>query len=64
MTFLSTLTTLLLAFNSNQMHLTQEQQLAVLKEAQVAYDNGVSLQTADPVASKEVEEAKHPLDDE
>ncbi len=53
MTFLSTLTTLLLAFNSNQMHLTQEQQLAVLKEAQVAYDNGVSLQTADPVASKE-----------
>ena len=53
MTLLSTLSTVLLALSSNQMHLTQDQQLAVLQEAQVAYENGVSLQTSDPVASKE-----------
>ena len=53
MTFLSTIATCLLALSSNPMHLTSEQQHAVLLEAQVAYDNGVSLQTADPVASIE-----------
>ncbi|MBT4584913.1 MAG: hypothetical protein HOC93_07530 [Phycisphaerae bacterium] len=37
----------------SSVQLTNEQQVAVLKEAQSAYDNGVSLQTADPVAAKE-----------
>ncbi len=53
MTILTTLTTVLLSLSSNQLHLTHDQQTAVLQEAQVAYDTGVSLQTADPVASKE-----------
>ena len=53
MTFLSTIAACLIALSSNPMQLTIEQQRAVLQEAQVAYDNGVSLQTADPVASKE-----------
>lgn len=33
--------------------LTEEQQIAVLEEAQNAYANGVTLQSADPVAAKE-----------
>jgi hypothetical protein len=37
----------------SSVHLTNEQQVAVLQEAQHAYDTGVSLQTADPVAAKE-----------
>jgi tetratricopeptide (TPR) repeat protein len=53
MIVLSTISTLLIAFSSNQLHLTQDQQLAVLQEAQIAYDAGITLQTADPVASKE-----------
>jgi hypothetical protein len=53
MTLLTTLTSCFLAFSSNQLHLTHEQQVEVLKEAQLAYDNGVSMQTSDPVASKE-----------
>ncbi len=50
-----TLPTLLfiLAFSSPDIHLTNEQQIAVLDEAQNAYDNAIQLQTADPVASKE-----------
>jgi hypothetical protein len=35
------------------VQLTSEQQIAVLEEAQHAYDTGVSLQTSDPVAAKE-----------
>ena len=37
----------------SSVQLTNEQQVAVLQEAQLAYDTGVSLQTADPVAAKE-----------
>ncbi len=46
------LTIITLCLLSN-MQLTSEQQRAVLEEAQQAYDTGVSLQTADPVAAKE-----------
>jgi tetratricopeptide (TPR) repeat protein len=53
MTLIPAIATFIIALSSNQVHLTDEQQLAVLQEAQVAYDNGVSLQTADPVASIE-----------
>ncbi|MDP7006308.1 MAG: hypothetical protein QF718_08885 [Phycisphaerales bacterium] len=53
MTLLSSTVVLLLTFSSGQIHLTNEQQAAVLQEAQAAYNNGVSLQTSDPVASKE-----------
>lgn len=42
-----------LAFSSPEVHLTHAQQIAVLEEAQSAYDNAIRLQTADPVASKE-----------
>ncbi|MBC8200635.1 MAG: hypothetical protein H8E86_01215 [Planctomycetes bacterium] len=52
MTF-TTIAMCILAFSSNSMQLTDIQQRAVLQEAQAAYDKGVSLQTADPVASKE-----------
>jgi len=38
---------------SNGIQLTMEQQYSILDEAQVAYDQGIALQTADPVASKE-----------
>jgi len=50
-----TLPTLLcvLAFSSPDFQLTHEQQIAVLEEAQSAYDHAVQLQTADSVASKE-----------
>ena len=50
---LATIAMCILAYSGNLMQLTDKQQRAVLQEAQVAYDNGVSLQTADPVASKE-----------
>lgn len=39
------------AVTSAQIHLTQEQQVAVLQEAQVAYDLGVSLKSTDSEAS-------------
>ena len=42
-----------LSFSTPDVHLTQEQQFAVLEEAQFAYDNAIQLQTSDPVASKE-----------
>jgi tetratricopeptide (TPR) repeat protein len=44
---------LVLALASPDVHLTVEQQIAVLDEAQDAYDRAIRLQTADPVASKE-----------
>jgi hypothetical protein len=43
---------ILSGFTTDQ-HLTKEQQIAVLSEAQTAYEYGVSLQTSDPVAAKE-----------
>ena len=52
MTLLTTITLALLA-STSPLRLTSEQQTAVLQEAQIAYDNGIALQTADPVASKE-----------
>lgn len=45
--------TLALLTAAAPLQLTSEQQIAVLQEAQIAYDKGISLQTADPVASKE-----------
>jgi len=50
-----TLSTLLcvVAFSTADVHLSKEQQIAVLQEAHVAYNNGIDLQTADPVAAKE-----------
>ncbi|HIA71136.1 MAG TPA: hypothetical protein EYO01_00290 [Phycisphaerales bacterium] len=53
MTLLTTLAYLLLTVSTAQMHLSDDQKLAVLHEAQVAYENGIELQTADPVASKD-----------
>ena len=53
MTLFSTLTSMILALAGTPYQLTPDQQTAVLHEAQVAYDSGISLQTADPVASKE-----------
>ncbi len=47
------LVTLLTLCILSSVQLTNEQQVAVLQEAQLAYDTGVSLQTADPVAAKE-----------
>ncbi|MDP6541333.1 MAG: hypothetical protein QGF07_00980 [Phycisphaerales bacterium] len=44
---------LLIASPSTDFQLTKDQQVAALNEAQTAYDNGVSLQTVDPVAAKE-----------
>lgn len=44
---------MVLALAGTQHQLTPDQQAAVLQEAQVAYDSGISLQTTDPVASKE-----------
>jgi tetratricopeptide (TPR) repeat protein len=43
----------ILSLSSPDVHLTLEQQIAVLEEAQHAYDRAIRLQTADPVASKE-----------
>lgn len=42
-----------LSLSSPDVHLSHEQQIAVLEEAQQAYDRAIQLQTADPVASKE-----------
>jgi len=42
------------AMYSSELHLSHEQQIAVLSEAQGAYDNAIQLQTSDPVASKEM----------
>lgn len=53
MTFLTTVTLALLATIAPNMQLSKEQSKAVLQEAQSAYDQGIRLQTADPVASKE-----------
>jgi len=53
MTLLTTLTYLLLTVSASQMRLSDDQKLAVLHEAQIAYENGIELQTADPVASKD-----------
>lgn len=51
MMIFSTITLALIA--TAEIHLSKEQQFAVLQEAQVAYDHAVELQTADPVAAKE-----------
>ena len=50
-----TITTLccVLSLSSPDVHLSHEQQIAVLEEAQQAYDRAIQLQTADSVASKE-----------
>lgn len=47
------LMTTICLFSFADMQLTPEQQITVLHEAQTAYDSGVSLQSADPVAAKE-----------
>ena len=44
---------LTLAAIASPVHLSSEQQVAVLQEAQTAYELGIELQTSDPVASKE-----------
>ena len=41
-----------LLVSSSDFTLTNEQQIAILAEAQVAYDEGINLQSADPVASR------------
>ena len=53
MNILTTIALLAFSLPNSEVHLTQEQQIAVLAEAQNAYDNGVTLQNADPVASKD-----------
>ena len=53
MNFLAITTCCLISWVSPDIHLTREQQIAVLSEAQAAYDHGVTLQTADPVAARE-----------
>jgi tetratricopeptide (TPR) repeat protein len=52
MNLLATLASIILATSAPQLHLSNDQQLAVLQEAQFAYDNGIGLQLADPAASK------------
>ena len=42
-----------LSLSSPDVQLSHEQQIAILDEAQQAYDRAIQLQTADPVASKE-----------
>jgi tetratricopeptide (TPR) repeat protein len=44
----------ILASSPQDIHLSNDQQDAVLTEAQNAYDNAVLLQTSDPVASKDL----------
>ena len=44
---------LAIAANSTGIHLSHEQQVAVLQEAHIAYNKAIELQTADPVAAKE-----------
>jgi len=53
MTLLTTIALALLTLSASPLQLTSEQQIAVQQEAQIAYDHGIALQTADPVASKE-----------
>ncbi len=50
-----TFSTIVLALitTTTEIRLSHEQQIAVLQEAQIAYDHAVELQTADPVAAKE-----------
>ena len=44
----------ILSLSPQDIHLTSEQQSAILVEAQTAYDSAVQLQTSDPVASKDL----------
>ena len=43
----------LISWTSQDIYLSKQQQIAVLSEAQMAYDQGVALQTSDPVAARE-----------
>ena len=53
MTLLTTIALVLITSITSTLQLTNEQKISVLQEANIAYDNGIALQTADRVASKE-----------
>ncbi len=51
---ITTLFCILALASPAELHLSHEQQISVLSEAQGSYDSAIQLQTSDPVASKEL----------